>query len=713
MKGPCVEIVIPHYTIPPPPRIAGEDLEYLMKKGAFSVPEVGHRNELLRCYAQFVHPFLPLIDIQDVLTIVWRNNPSARVSMLLLQAIMFAATAFIDMAYLEAQGYMTRQSASKAFFTRAKLLYDFGYEADRVVMVQALLLMTYWCEDAEHTKDSMHWLSEAISIGTTIGLNHDTSTSSMSLSEQRLWKRIWWSCYTRDRLLAISTRQPMHLPNIKFNIPMLELSDFETSRLPPKLVHTFGNISAIKSPFKRLQLAKMFIALTELCVCFGNILEIQYSTRAHQDDAIHGSTMRLTPGRPLAESHDIQRCDRDLEVWYRNLPKDVSYFAPEFRRTLTIDNCKIVRLHSALLASIYSTAISALHRPQTLSSFSSHYLSPGLCAASYEKVRIAAGCITDIYEDLYAYDLIRYLPSVAITSLSPAVVYHLLDAEKRDSKLTHEGAQKSRFCLQILEQLKERYALAGFAFSFLEVILCRNQGNINTGGCEAQCQAQKRTTSCQRDHPHKPNVRNLQKLPFEAMRMAETILFAATLTSGEKKLLAPYVPPTSGQSLNSIMTGGAATASDCRAGGINREFHSPRFKPGHQDSMDLGQRGTKNDSDQDLPYGINISNDYEEGYGLAHHGKHPCVDLNMIYLDYFTAPKGGDNHGQARDSRQQDDIHGQARFTDVLTCEGFPQDTLYCQFDLDEFDEFVEWAEDSPHSSAAFIHAAPSPSTQE
>lgn len=48
------------------------------------------------------------------------------------------------MCYLKAQGFKTRKAARAVYFTRFKLLYEFDNERDRVVIVQALLLITEW-----------------------------------------------------------------------------------------------------------------------------------------------------------------------------------------------------------------------------------------------------------------------------------------------------------------------------------------------------------------------------------------------------------------------------------------------------------------------------------------------------------------------------------------------------------------------------------------
>ena len=132
-----------------------EDVAHLQRKGALAVPPNDFRNELLRAYIEFVHPYMPLIELHELLHIVNQGTgESGKISLLLFQAVMFAGVAFVDMSYLTKAGYPTRKSARKAFYLKARALYDFDYESDRVAIVQALLLMTYWYETPDDQKDT-------------------------------------------------------------------------------------------------------------------------------------------------------------------------------------------------------------------------------------------------------------------------------------------------------------------------------------------------------------------------------------------------------------------------------------------------------------------------------------------------------------------------------------------------------------------------------
>jgi hypothetical protein len=98
-----------------------DEIELLHRKGALVVPNNKLRNELLRNYVQFAHPLLPFLDLNDLLEAINRNNGSARISLTVFHAMMFAAASFGDIAILRAKGYGTRKAARKSYFEKAKV----------------------------------------------------------------------------------------------------------------------------------------------------------------------------------------------------------------------------------------------------------------------------------------------------------------------------------------------------------------------------------------------------------------------------------------------------------------------------------------------------------------------------------------------------------------------------------------------------------------
>jgi hypothetical protein len=113
---------LPRFIKPLPAKIGPEEISYLEKKGALTVPKGTLRSEMLRAYVEFVHPYMPLLDLHDFLTVIDKQDGSnGKVSLILFQAVMFAGSAFVDMQYLHSAGYSTRKDARKDFFQKTRV----------------------------------------------------------------------------------------------------------------------------------------------------------------------------------------------------------------------------------------------------------------------------------------------------------------------------------------------------------------------------------------------------------------------------------------------------------------------------------------------------------------------------------------------------------------------------------------------------------------
>ncbi|RMD41069.1 hypothetical protein DV735_g4014, partial [Chaetothyriales sp. CBS 134920] len=534
---------LPQYIRPVPQHNLDADLSYLSSRGALQIPDTGLRNELLRCYVQYVHPYLPLLDLHDFILAVDRNDGRNPISMLLFQAVMFAGTGFIDMGYLIAEGFDTRKAARRAFFQKVKLLYDFDYEVDRVAVVQAVLLMTYWFEAPDDPKDVWHWLGIAVSLSSTIGIDNDNSRSSLGLKTQRLWKRIWWCCYLRDRLISLGLRRPLRIRDGGFSVGMLELDDFEIKPLSVEDSPLLGVGLAINNASTCVTLAKLCIALINLCKCVSQVLDVQYCLMSQKVGDTQNTTVRFVPKQSAADLSDLRRCDRALKEWHLSTPADLHYFhagGSKESYAQTSDG-RVLSLHRSLLTGVYLTIISALHRPYTVSAATDMAIAPEIKELSAHRVREAANEIAEMYNDLYTQDLIRYLPNTATSILLPALIIHLLNLKSEDASARQASGRRFQICMLALQRLREMYASADFAFSILDALTHRAHISIPISS-PAETTKGSFSASASIGHAAHHNPPMLTPPP-EATWSAKRILFGSTLAPEERKLIEAFAGP--------------------------------------------------------------------------------------------------------------------------------------------------------------------------
>merc|ERR1712000_478114 len=192
--------------------------------------------------------------------------------------------------------------------------------------------MTYWYETPDDQKDTWHWMGVAISLAHTIGLHRNPGSTTMSLSKQKLWKRIWWSCFMRDRLIALGMRRPTRIKDEDFDVPMLEESDFEIQPLAENITVIPASWTLMRDVEMQRELAAMCIAKAELCVCISHMLKAQYSVLIRdktKPDNTTNSTMMLFPNKQLDNVESVNVVDMELMAWAESLPQCCQY------RTLT------------------------------------------------------------------------------------------------------------------------------------------------------------------------------------------------------------------------------------------------------------------------------------------------------------------------------------------------------------------------------------------
>ncbi|KAL4878271.1 fungal-specific transcription factor domain-containing protein [Aspergillus karnatakaensis] len=455
----------PRFLKPLPSRISSEDLEFLRFRGALTIPENGLRTELLRCYINWVHSFLPVLDLQNFLRCVAENDPDGNVSLLLFQAVMFVATAFVDLKHLQAAGYTTRKSARNAFYTRLRLLYSLDCEDDRIVIVQTLLLMTYWSDHMNSPqRDIWDWIGLCNTNAHSIGLNRDPSSSDLDTRTKRLRTRLWWCLFSRDRLIAMGMRRPTQVNEGSSNLPMLRLDDFNFEPYHPAVIEQF-RCRQLEDVSHQKRLATMFIEKAKLCQCIGRVLFAQYTPSQYQFGLTTRTTINLVP-RHASES-ELARCSQRLESWLTALPREAQFIPAS--KTKFNDGEDVLLLHGAMIRMLYHATVSALHRPWAYGSTKDQTKSRlELATAARTKMQDAAIGITHIIQGLNQLNLTRYLPQSGVTVILPAAVAHLANSMSNDPTLRENSISNFQRCIQVLQGLKEIYPAADMEVANIE-----------------------------------------------------------------------------------------------------------------------------------------------------------------------------------------------------------------------------------------------------
>lgn len=461
------DIWLPKYASPLAPSVSWEDGKTLHKEGAFEVPDIEIRDQLLRNYIQYVYPALPISDLEELLAVVDPGyTGTKRASLLLFQAVMFSATMFQTRTSLEKEGFRSRREARKTRFERVKLLYSLGSEDDRLTILQAVLLMTHWDDSCEDDRDAFYFVGISKALLTSIETEPKASETRLIEGDPGLWNRIRWSCYIQDRMVSIISQRPIHIQDEEFRVPMLQLSDFDAGPFSTRCcLGSDGSHPTIRDPSARRLLSQMTIALVECCQCISRILRCQYTVVVVDNDgSVNKPNQYLIPRRPAAAGAEVLLRDSELEEWYNSLPEGLQWWSSDPLHHIE-KHGDVILFFRSFLCGIHGLASSILHRPQTTFPLSSF---PELAELSRRRVRDSALQITQIYSHARFHGTNGLLPPGQVAMLESAIVVHLKGLKSTNSSTRQSALEHFQLCAKVLQQLRDTYASADAVLALVD-----------------------------------------------------------------------------------------------------------------------------------------------------------------------------------------------------------------------------------------------------
>ncbi|KAJ8129427.1 hypothetical protein O1611_g4205 [Lasiodiplodia mahajangana] len=430
-----------------------QDVAYLRSKGVFSVPSEPVCQALLTAYFHHIHPILPVVDAAAVLT-SFRNGGVSSVKLPLLWSMFSVAANHVDMAVVRQAGYQSHKEMKKAMFTRAKCLYDNGWEKDRISIIQSVSLLAFWYSDLGERTESWHWMGIAISLSQTLGLNRDPDcgqyNTRLSDRQRQLWRRIWWSCFFRDRWLSFGMGRPMRINIRDCDTPMPSAGDLtnDFSDLPPVL-------RSIYMPPDFRQLAEHWVVLLHLSKVLGSILTENYSPTGP------------LPSRTWVEAteQDLLRCIKLAGERPADASPGLSFYSYH------------LRLH-------FNAAMIALWRPYSKRAATDVPFDQedAWFALVHQKIRTAAVNANTILDKVISDQLIGYIGPMTVPVLVPAMNSHLLESKSPDPLIRQSSLNKLDLFMIVLRKIQNVYPSATFVHGlFSQAIERLNSPYYNIG----------------------------------------------------------------------------------------------------------------------------------------------------------------------------------------------------------------------------------------
>jgi Fungal specific transcription factor domain len=305
-------------------------------------------------------------------------------------------------------------------------------------------------------------------------MNQEITYANKNAKTCRLWRRIWWTCVSRDRLTSITTRKPIQIQDEEINLPALKFKDFDT--LPYKTnIRLLQESSLIVDFVGKVMLADMFMSKIHILLIIGRIIRHLYFLQGFAGSTSDW-TMFYIPRKTRDLSADcICRLQDELSNWSSTLN---TYCQMDYHDDgLDEIQARIMRVHRAVLQLLQAMAQEALHRPQVFLRPESSALSNTDTPTnkSWASTRQAASAISDTLQTLREEDLLKYLPPLSVGCTIAAAAWFLVEIKLEKTSPAELPGYQFHQCFRSLMKLREIWPIAEGACSMVSQMIANNQ----------------------------------------------------------------------------------------------------------------------------------------------------------------------------------------------------------------------------------------------
>ena len=275
-------------------------LEFLVKSGCFDLPPIATQIEFFKAYFECFHTFYPVVDRLDF-SRRYINKNEKKISYLLAWAVLFIGSGHCPEDVITRAGFSNRYEARQHFFDRTKLLYDAGYETASTTIVQILFMLGFRWVDPTDDKGSYQWSGAAINLATSIGMHRTTAGTVMSSEDRKLWRRIWWCIYYRDRQGSMVNHRPIRTNyDREIDVEKITEEDFSIDRDHPE-IHPCCALDNELQAELMTQMVKLGEIIPAVCQCRISMIQSPDSTVSTAE------------------------CDFRLDQWEREIPEPLRW----------------------------------------------------------------------------------------------------------------------------------------------------------------------------------------------------------------------------------------------------------------------------------------------------------------------------------------------------------------------------------------------------
>ncbi|KAF2096104.1 hypothetical protein NA57DRAFT_78876 [Rhizodiscina lignyota] len=302
-----------------PGHMLPEDIAFLNAKEAFDHPSQEILDALIGSFMDRVYPLYPIVNRQEFM----QQYKAKKIAWILLHALCFASATFCPLAILHRAGFAGRKQARFSFYRKAKALFDMGYEANKITILQSVILMTMWGGGPNNYWNFYSWIGTGVTIAEAMGIHRSMAGTNMNPQDRSLLKRLWWVLVVRDASCGTLVGRPFRIDMTHSDTEMLTMEDFEYDMRDPDFAkHPLRNTYGLYQ-----------IAISELAIILREIV-----------------SFRFCIDRPHVKASTISNLDERLQSWRKSLPMELSFSDNAVNLSVFSSSLSIQYNHHLILA---------------------------------------------------------------------------------------------------------------------------------------------------------------------------------------------------------------------------------------------------------------------------------------------------------------------------------------------------------------------------
>ncbi|KAH8656261.1 hypothetical protein BGZ61DRAFT_372695 [Ilyonectria robusta] len=419
-----------------PSHLSPQDIGYLKAKGAFERPTNDVCDAMVTAFTERFYPSYSIVDLS-----AFNDSFKARtLPWILLHAVCFIGSTFCDLSKIHQAGFKGRWHARRHFYDKAKLLFDTGYETNKIVLLQTVIMLSFWGPQMKSYWNPCSWVGFGVTIAESLGIHRLNTSIYMDRKRRSLLKRLFWVLAVRDAYCATLLGRPCRLNIVQCDTEPLGLDDFHD-----------GQSSGSEDQARCQSHAHYQIQVSKLSLILRGIMEARFG--------------------PAANASMTDYLHNQMEKWKSELPSSISWLQQQALTTNVFALSLKIIFHLQLI-------LIHLQKPEDVAHIP--VLSPGASTSASEVTESAAHIIASTAFTIMVNSMLDMVPHEIFSGFFIASIVFYRGTKHAQGSLTHLPRSALDNCQMLISEARERWDPANWVLRIFDFLPSSNIDSPDT-----------------------------------------------------------------------------------------------------------------------------------------------------------------------------------------------------------------------------------------